>query len=327
MEVNVNPAFTGAGKDDLRYIVIDGSNVAMTHGNGKCFSCKGIKIVIDYFIQRGHKDITAFVPLSRTYKPRPEYPISDQNILNELKESGYLVFTPSRRISEKFINSYDDRFVLELAEKEDGIIVSNDQYRDLMQEKASWRKIVEEKLLMFIFAKDNFMPPNDPLGRDGPCLDEFLRKSPKQSLRKRHLSPSSNTQDAPNAWKHRDQRSTSNQRWAHPQQQNYNNQQQQNINNYPVGFHPVNIPPPNYPYHNQKQQPCNEVDSGYQGHNRSAQKNVKLRSEKQTNELFKQLKVIFPEPGQVKKINEILQNHPAETDMEKLTNFCINAFC
>lgn len=65
--------------------------------------------MIDYFIQRGHKDITAFVPLWRTYKPRPEYPISDQNILNELKESGHLVFTPSRRLTKKFISSYDDR--------------------------------------------------------------------------------------------------------------------------------------------------------------------------------------------------------------------------
>jgi hypothetical protein len=37
------------------------------------------------------------------------------------------------------------RFVLELAEAEDGIIVSNDQYRDLMYEKAAWRKLIEER--------------------------------------------------------------------------------------------------------------------------------------------------------------------------------------
>lgn len=35
--------------------------------------------------------------------------------------------------------------MLELAEREEGIIVSNDQYRDLMQEKYSWRKIIEER--------------------------------------------------------------------------------------------------------------------------------------------------------------------------------------
>lgn len=37
------------------------------------------------------------------------------------------------------------RFILSLAEREDGIIVSNDQYRDLMQEKASWKEIVEKR--------------------------------------------------------------------------------------------------------------------------------------------------------------------------------------
>lgn len=37
------------------------------------------------------------------------------------------------------------RFVLELAEAEDGIIVSNDQYRDLMTEKAAWRNLIEER--------------------------------------------------------------------------------------------------------------------------------------------------------------------------------------
>ena len=32
------------------------------------------------------------------------------------------------------------------------------------------------RLLMFSFVSDIFMPPDDPLGRDGPTLDEFLQK-------------------------------------------------------------------------------------------------------------------------------------------------------
>ena len=32
------------------------------------------------------------------------------------------------------------------------------------------------RLLMFSFVADIFMPPDDPLGRDGPTLDEFLQK-------------------------------------------------------------------------------------------------------------------------------------------------------
>ena len=42
-------------------------------------------------------------------------------------------------------NDLSFRFVLELAEREDGIIVSNDQYRDLMLERNDWRKIIEER--------------------------------------------------------------------------------------------------------------------------------------------------------------------------------------
>jgi hypothetical protein len=30
------------------------------------------------------------------------------------------------------------------------------------------------RLLQFSFVGDNFMPPYDPLGRDGPTLDQFL---------------------------------------------------------------------------------------------------------------------------------------------------------
>lgn len=94
----------------LRYIVIDGSNVAMSHGNGKVFSCHGIKLVIDYFKQRGHSKVVAMVPQWRCRAPTLDRPISDQHLLEELKEQGTLTFTPSRRVGYRNINCYDDRF-------------------------------------------------------------------------------------------------------------------------------------------------------------------------------------------------------------------------
>ncbi|CAI9737255.1 Hypothetical predicted protein [Octopus vulgaris] len=174
-----NSGMSPVVNDKLRYIVVDGSNIAMTHGNGK-FSCRGIQIVVNYFISLGH-NVMAFVPQHKFYTPNSSNNILDQDILYRLKEQGHLAVTPSRKIQKKLINCYDDRFILDLAEREDGIVVSNDQYRDLIEEKPSWREIIEKRLLMYTFVQDNFMLPADPLGRDGPTLEEFLSKTPKET--------------------------------------------------------------------------------------------------------------------------------------------------
>ena len=83
---------------DLRPVVIDGSNVAMSHGNKEVFSCRGIKICVDWFRGRGHKEITVFVPKWRKEASRPDNPVTDQEILNELEKDRLLVFTPSRLV-------------------------------------------------------------------------------------------------------------------------------------------------------------------------------------------------------------------------------------
>lgn len=36
----------------------------------------------------------------------------------------------------------------------DGIVVSNDNYRDLLQENPEYRKVIEERLLMYSFVND-----------------------------------------------------------------------------------------------------------------------------------------------------------------------------
>ncbi|KFO72893.1 putative ribonuclease ZC3H12C, partial [Cuculus canorus] len=164
--------------DSLRPIVIDGSNVAMSHGNKEVFSCRGIKLAVDWFLEKGHKDVTVFVPAWRKEQSRPDALITDQEILRKLEKEKILVFTPSRRVQGRRVVCYDDRFIVKLAFESDGIIVSNDNYRDLANEKPEWKKFIDERLLMYSFVNDKFMPPDDPLGRHGPSLDNFLRKKP-----------------------------------------------------------------------------------------------------------------------------------------------------
>ncbi|XP_068602713.1 probable ribonuclease ZC3H12C [Brachionichthys hirsutus] len=165
-------------KENLRPVVVDGSNVAMSHGNKEVFSCQGIQLAVDWFLERGHCNVTVFVPAWRKEQSRPDALITDQEILRRLEKDKILVFTPSRRVQGRRVVCYDDRFIVKLAYESDGVIVSNDNYRDLANEKPEWKKFIDERLLMYSFVNDKFMPPDDPLGRHGPSLENFLRKRP-----------------------------------------------------------------------------------------------------------------------------------------------------
>ncbi|XP_061633131.1 endoribonuclease ZC3H12A [Phyllopteryx taeniolatus] len=174
---------------ELRPIVIDGSNVAMSHGNKEVFSCRGIQLAVNFFLQRGHTAITVFVPSWRKEQSRPNAGIKDKHILMELEKQKRVVFTPSRRVGGKLVVCYDDRFIVKLAYDSGGVIVSNDTYRDLQEERLEWKKCIEERLLMYSFVNDKFMPPDDPLGRHGPNLDNFLRTKPLSKEQMRQLCP------------------------------------------------------------------------------------------------------------------------------------------
>lgn len=52
---------------------------------------------------------------------------------------------------------YDDRYILKLAAEVSGIVVSNDNYRDLLNENPEYRKVVEERLLMYSFVNDRYV--------------------------------------------------------------------------------------------------------------------------------------------------------------------------
>ncbi|XP_020029652.1 protein KHNYN isoform X2 [Castor canadensis] len=175
------------GQPDLRHIVIDGSNVAMVHGLQHYFSSRGIAIAVQYFWDRGHRDITVFVPRWRFNK---DAKARESHFLQELYSLSLLSLTPSRVMDGKRISSYDDRFMVKLAEETDGIIVSNDQFRDLAEESDKWMEIIRERLLPFTFVGNLFMVPDDPLGRNGPTLDEFLKKPARKQGSSKAQHPS-----------------------------------------------------------------------------------------------------------------------------------------
>ncbi|XP_071612955.1 NEDD4-binding protein 1 [Heliangelus exortis] len=160
------------GKPFLKHIIIDGSNVAISHGLRKFFSCRGIAIAVNYFWKRGHRNITVFVPQWRT---RRDPSVTEQDFLTQLQDVGILSLTPARMVLGARIAAHDDRFLLHLADKTGGIIVTNDNFREFVTESLAWREIIQKRLLQYTFAGDIFMVPDDPLGRNGPRLDDFLR--------------------------------------------------------------------------------------------------------------------------------------------------------
>lgn len=84
--------------------------------------------------------------------------LTDQHILRELEKKKILVFTPSRRVGGKRVVCYDDRFIVKLAFESDGVVVSNDTYRDLQSERQEWKRFIEERLLMYSFVNDKYGP-------------------------------------------------------------------------------------------------------------------------------------------------------------------------
>ena len=168
--INLLPNIT-ATENSLRYIIIDGSNVAMGHGKHKAFSSRGIKFAVDHFVKLGHTNVVAMVPQYRRRALNHKYPTLEHELLDEMENNQNLVYTTDK--------AYDDRFIIKAAVHHNALIVSNDKYRDLMQENKEWGDLIKKNRIGFAFVGDFFQIPDDPMGRKGPKLQELLSNSSK----------------------------------------------------------------------------------------------------------------------------------------------------
>lgn len=82
---------------------------------------------------------------------------AEQHVLEELERQAVLVYTPSRKVNGKRVVCYDDRYIVKVAYEQDGVIVSNDNYRDLQSENPEWKWFIEQRLLMFSFVNDRYV--------------------------------------------------------------------------------------------------------------------------------------------------------------------------
>ena len=91
---------------------------------------------------------------------------TNQDLMKELYRAGFLHYTPSM--------SYDDNFILKYAANYGGIVVSRDKFREFADKK-EYKVVIPNRLLQPTFVKDDLLFPEDPLGRNGPTLDMFLK--------------------------------------------------------------------------------------------------------------------------------------------------------
>ncbi|XP_029344332.1 ribonuclease ZC3H12A-like [Acyrthosiphon pisum] len=157
------PITTSADIERRRPIIIDGLNIGYSHGSHKKFSAKGMLICAQFFIQKGFKSVKIVIPQHRRGKPGTE----THSIINMLIDEGYIYFTPSRKIRNIRLTCYSDRVILDYAMKCGGVVVSNDNFRDLYGE---YREIIETRHIMFMFIDDIIIFPNDQYGYNLPHL-------------------------------------------------------------------------------------------------------------------------------------------------------------
>ena len=145
-------------------IILDASNIAMRHGNQK-FSSKGIEIVINYFQNNGHK-VVSFLPEYFFRQKDPNSYLNKKRVvpdnidyLKELNDKHLVIQSPPQ--------DYDDSYCIQYAKTHDAFIVTNDLFRDYLdnitdnRKRETERMWVKERCISFTFNQDEFIPNPD----------------------------------------------------------------------------------------------------------------------------------------------------------------------
>ena len=115
-------------KKEKPLIVLDASNIAMRHGEQKTiYSTKGIEIAIEYFTKNGHK-VISFLP-DYLFKEKDPNKHGKKRVLPDnlpylygLVSKGLVVKSPPQ--------DYDDSYCIQYAKSKNAFVVSNDMFRD-----------------------------------------------------------------------------------------------------------------------------------------------------------------------------------------------------
>lgn len=142
---SVRNYFNG-NKNDLnsrnRTIIIDGVNVAKSFSNYGTFSVRGLEIAIQFFENKGHR-VKAVCPQNHCQRVMTD----DQSGFRRLEKQRKVVLTPCKRQGNNTICSTQRKMILAIAHSKDGVIISNDNFRDLLNEDVNWNDIIRSRIV------------------------------------------------------------------------------------------------------------------------------------------------------------------------------------
>ena len=81
-----------------------------------------------------------------------------------------------REVGKDRIASFDHQYGLDYAAKHGGVVVTQDDFKELVNKMLGWAEVVQKRILTptFVHGRDEVLWPKDPLGKDSPSLQEFL---------------------------------------------------------------------------------------------------------------------------------------------------------
>lgn len=152
-------------------IVIDTANVNYEHGKGE-WSTHGLSIAVKYY-QSKNFEVVAFLPEHYLTQHYPD-PLQDWTPLETLAKKKILIPTPAA--------DYDDLYIVQHARNHNGIIVSNDRFKDVPTcfndpaERTAIANWIKSHKIAFLFDGDEFKPRLE--------VEELLRRQKKKVEKK-----------------------------------------------------------------------------------------------------------------------------------------------
>eukprot|EP00922_Rhytidocystis_sp_ex-Travisia-forbesii_P017729 GHVS01026430.1.p1 GENE.GHVS01026430.1~~GHVS01026430.1.p1 ORF type:complete len:1121 (+),score=334.01 GHVS01026430.1:204-3365(+) len=151
-----------------RFVVLDGCNIAYRRTN-KVFDGADLHKATEYFYSRNVDELRVVLPEWRL-DAQTSNDVRFRNVeaLSSLDTSRVIIRVPGRQLyncaggQNKKSCCYDDNVMWQTRERSDGVVISNDQFRDICQDQPNQVDAIRRRLIRFDFSQGDFhlqIPP------------------------------------------------------------------------------------------------------------------------------------------------------------------------